>query len=146
MGYQKYKRAIKAPQFVAGSLSSFRVARARYDFAIDGGAIGAITPSVSDTIPDNAIMIGSTVNSPTAVTSLGSATVAVGTTAGSSASAILAATAKASLSTDALINGVPVLATPVKMTAAGRINLTVAVAALTAGVIEVFVYYVLPGS
>ena len=120
------------------------VARAQYNFTNDGGAIGAITPALSDTIPANAVMVGATINSTVAVTSAGSATVAVGTTAGSSASSILAATGKASFTLDALINGVPVFATPVKMTAAGQINLTVATAALTAGIIEVFVYYVVP--
>lgn len=114
--------------------------RAIYNFAVDGGAVGAIIPSISDTIPIGAIIIGGSVNSTTAVTSGGSATVAVGTTAGSSATAMLAATAKASLSIDAILNAVPVIATPVKMTAAGQINVTVAVAALTAGVIEIFLF------
>lgn len=117
------------------------VAHAIYSFAVDGGAIGAITPVSTAAIPANAIIVGATVNSTTAVTSLGAATVSVGTTAGSSASSILAATAKASLSLDAILNGVPVFATPVKMTAAGNVNVTVAAAALTAGIIEVFVYY-----
>jgi hypothetical protein len=121
-------------------------AYAKYSFTLDGGAIGAITPSITSLLPDNAIIVGATVNSTTAVTSLGSATVAVGTTAGSAADSILAATAKATLSLDAILNGVPVLATPVKLTAAGSINVTVAAAALTAGVIEVFVYYVLPSA
>lgn len=119
-----------------------RVAHAKYDFAVDGGVVGPITPANSDTIPDNAILVGATHNSPTAVTSLGSATVAVGTSAGSSAAALLAATAKATLSADAVLNGVPTLAVPVKMTAAGKIQITVAVADLTAGVIEVWVYYI----
>ena len=118
------------------------VARAQYSFAIDGGAISTITPALSDTIPANAIMVGGTINVTTAVTSLGSATVGVGTSAGSSATSILAQTAKASLTLDALINAVPVFATPVKMTAAGQITVTVVAAALTAGIIEVFVYYV----
>lgn len=117
------------------------VAHAIYSFAVDGGAVGAITPVSTVVIPANAIIVGATVNSTTAVTSAGSATVSVGTTAGSSATSILAATAKASLSVDAIINGVPVFATPVKMTAAGSINVTVGTATLTAGIIEVFVYY-----
>lgn len=119
-------------------------ARAQYSFATDGGAIGLITPSLSDVIPANAILVAGTVNVTTAVTSAGSATVAIGTSAGSSASALLAATAKASLTLDALINAVPVFATPVKMTAAGTITFTVATAVLTAGIIEVFIFYVVP--
>lgn len=122
--------------------SGLRVAHCLYSFAVDGGAQATIAPTNSDTIPDNAILVGATINSTTAVTSLGSATVAVGTSAGSSTSSIKAATAKASLSTDAVLNGVPVFATPVKMTAAGTITFTVATADLTAGVIEAWVYYV----
>ena len=56
------------------------------------------------------------------------------------AASILAATAKASLSADAVI--VPTcVATPFKMTAAGKINVTIATGPLTAGVIEVWVLY-----
>jgi hypothetical protein len=130
---------VQAGAFVNGLL---RVAHAKYDFAVDGGVVGPITPAISDTIPDNAILVGGTVNSPTAVTSGSSATVSIGTTAGSSAAALLAATAKATLSADAVLNAVPTLAVPVKLTAAGKINITVAVGDLTAGVIEVWVYYI----
>lgn len=130
---------IKPGAILTGGL---QVAHFKYDFAVDGGAVGAITPANSDTLPDNAIIIGSTINSTAAVTSSGSATVSVGTTAGSSAAALLAATAKASLSLDAVLNGVATLAVPVKLTAAGQINITVAVAALTAGVIEGWIYFV----
>ena len=122
------------------------VAKAYFDFAVDGGAVGAITPSQSDTIPANAIIIGATINSPTAVTSGGAATIAVGTTAGSAANSILTATGKASFSLDAiqtfLAGTGPFGATAVKMTAAGQINITVATAALTAGVIEIFVFFI----
>ena len=128
-----------AAQVAYGTL---RVAHCLYDFAVDGGAQGTIVPTNSDTIPDNAILIGSTINSPTAVASAGAATVAVGTSAGSSTTAIKGATGKASYSTDAVLNGVPVFATPVKMTAAGTITFTIGAADLTAGVVEVWVFYV----
>lgn len=130
-----------AANSTAVGTNTLNVAHAIYSFAVDGGAIGAITPVSTAAIPANAILVGATVNSTTAVTSAGSATVSIGTTAGSSATSILAATGKASFTTDALLNGVPVFATPVKMTAAGSINLTVGTAVLTAGLIEVFVYY-----
>lgn len=135
-----FTRGATSGSSAVGNLN-MNVAHAIYSFAVDGGAIGAITPVSTVIIPANAIIVGATINSTTAVTSAGSATVSVGTTAGSSASSILAATAKASLSIDALINGVPVFATPVKMTAAGSINVTVGTAVLTAGLIEIFVYY-----
>lgn len=116
-------------------------AKAIFNFTIDGGAISTITPNGTVSIPANAIIVAATVNSTTAVTSAGSATVSIGTSAGSSATSILAATAKASLSANAVLNGVPVFATPVKMTAAGSITFTVGTAVLTAGVIEVEVFY-----
>ena len=127
---------------VVTTASGLRVARAKYSFAVSGGTQGLITPADSDTIPDNAIIVGGTINSTTAVESLGSATVAIGTSAGSSATAIKGATGKASYSLDAVLNAVPVFATPVKMTAAGTITFTIGTADLTAGVIEVWLYYV----
>lgn len=123
--------------------SVLRTARAIYSFATDGGAVSTITPVNTVSLPDNAVIVGGTVNSTTACTSAGSATVAVGTSAGSSTTALLAATAVASFSLDALINAVPVFATPVKLTANGKVTVTIATAALTAGVIEVtLLYYV----
>ena len=122
----------------SGQAHGLKVAYAKYDFSVDGGA--TCTPTVSDTIPDNAVVFGGVVNSTTAVTASGSATVSIGTAAGSGAASILTATGKASLSLDAVI--VPTcVATPFKMTAAGKINVTIATGPLTAGVIEVWVLY-----
>ena len=118
-------------------------ARAHYDFAVDGGAVGEIIPVQSDVIPIGAIVLSSVVNSTTAVTSGGSATVTVGTHAGSSATSILGSTGKASLSGDAVVIGAA-QGTPFKMSAAGQINFTVGTAALTAGVIDAIVTYVFP--
>jgi predicted RecA/RadA family phage recombinase len=108
-----------------------------YNFAVDGGAEGTITPAENVTIPAQTVLLASLVNSTTAVTSGGSATVEIGTTAGSSATSILGSTAKATLSANALIEGAVTPAAPVKMSAAGQVQLTVGVAALTAGVIEI---------
>lgn len=124
----------------AAGLGAMGVAHAIYDFSVDGGA--SCTPASNATIPANAIIVGATVNPTTAALAVGSATVGIGTTAGSTTTSILAATAKASLSIDALLNGVPTLAVPVKMSAAGSISVLVATGPLTAGVIEIFVYYV----
>jgi len=116
-----------------------RIAHFLYSFAVDGGA--SCTPSKSDTIPANAVVFGGTINSATAVTAAGAATVSVGTTAGSGAASILAATAKASLSLDAVLV-TTAAATPFKMSAAGQISITVATGPLTAGVIEGWALYV----
>lgn len=125
----------------AAGTNVLQVAHAIYSFAVDGGAIATITPASTALIPANAIIVGATINSTTAVTSAGAATVSVGTTAGSSTTSILAATGKASFTTDAILNGVPVFATPVKLSAAGSLDITVGTATLTAGVIEIFAYY-----
>jgi hypothetical protein len=125
---------------VGGSV--FSVAHAKYSFAADGGVTGLITPATDAVIPALAIIIGGHINVTTAVTSAGSATLAVGTSAGSSATSILTATAKASLTLAALINSTATLAAPVKMSVAGNITVTVGSADLTAGVVEIFVFYV----
>jgi len=114
-------------------------AHAQYNFGVDGGA--SCTPASNATIPQNAVMVGATINSTTAMTAAGAATMSIGTTAGSSATSILAATGKASYSTNALINGAVTFAAPVKMSAAGNINVTIATGPLTAGVVEIYVYY-----
>jgi hypothetical protein len=126
-----------------------RIAHAQYSFAVDGGAVGTITPAHNFSLPANAVITNVVINSTTAVTSGGSATVALGTTAGSTASAFVAATAKASFSINAFVQGVPVPQTSstfVKMSAAGQLQVTVATAALTAGVIEVYVFYYVSGT
>ncbi|MEV7611318.1 hypothetical protein AB0N61_17670, partial [Microbacterium sp. NPDC089320] len=57
--------------------SSVQVVRARYDFAVDGGAVGDIDLTKSPVIPAGAVILGGFVEVDTAVTSGGSATVAV---------------------------------------------------------------------
>jgi hypothetical protein len=120
-----------------------KMVRAKYDFAVDGGAVSTITVATNGIIPDNAIILGGMLNATTALTSGGSATIAVGTSAGSSASSIKAATAVASYSADALLAVVPLwtAATAVKMTAAGSVTVSIATAALTAGVLEITLFY-----
>jgi len=124
----------------SGQVNGVRVAHALYDYSVDGGA--TCTPANSDTIPDNAVVFGGVVNSTAAVTASGSATVAIGTAAGSASNSILTATGKASLGLDAVV-APTCAATPFKMTAAGKINVTIATGPLTAGQIEVWVLYAL---
>jgi hypothetical protein len=122
---------------------SLRMGRAKYSFAVDGGgAPGLITPATNCVIPDNAIIIGGIANPTTALVG-SSTTIAIGTSAGSAANSLKTATAEATYSTDAVLALVPVFtaATAVKMTAAGSITITTAVAALTAGVMEITVFY-----
>jgi len=130
-------RLFGVPGF-SGQANGLKVAHFLYNFAVDGGA--SCTPANSDTIPANAVVFGGAINSTTAVTAAGAATVAIGTSTGSAGNSILTATAKVSLSADALI--VPTCAaTPFKTSAAGQIAITVATGPLTAGVIEGWVLY-----
>lgn len=123
-------------------LGVLRTAKAQYNFA-DGAGPGLITPAFTANIPANAIIIGGIINSTSAATSGGAATISVGTSAGSSAASILGATGVASFAANAMINSVATFAAPVKMSAAGNITLTIATAALTAGSIEITVLYIL---
>jgi predicted RecA/RadA family phage recombinase len=121
-----------------GVSTGLRVAHALYDFTVDGGA--SCTPANSDTIPANAVVHGGVVNSTVAAAADGAATVAIGTAAGSANNSILTATAKAALALDAVLK--PTCATtPFKMSAAGQISVTIATGPLTAGQIEVWVFY-----
>ena len=126
--------------------SYLKVAHARYDFAVHGGAISTITlsdPNGRNMIPQNAIILGGTIDIITQLGSGGSATIAIGTSAGSSSSSIKGATAVASWTVGQLV-AVPIFtaATYVKMTALGSLTATIATATLNAGVFEVHLLYV----
>jgi len=123
-----------------------RYAKARYDNSVHGGAISTITlsdPYGRNALPQGAIILGGTIDVITQLAGA-SATIAVGTTAGSSTTSIKGATAVASWTVGQLAV-VPVFtaATYVKLTAAGSITCTIATTALTAGVFEVHLEYFL---
>lgn len=122
-------------------LNNLNTGTAIYSFATDGGAVATITPRRTFVLPRNAVIVGAVINSITACTSGGAATISVGTSAGSSATSILGATAIASFTTNALLAPAVSFAAPVKLTATGGITVTVATATVTAGVIEVSVVY-----
>ena len=132
----------------AVGLSALRVAHATYSFAVDGGgAPGLITPASNATIPINAVIYNvAVVVSSDLLAAGGAATIAVGTSAGSAANSLMTATNKTSWTASAkFVQGVPVpqtASTWVKMSAAGSITLTSATNALTAGVAEIYVFYI----
>lgn len=123
--------------------SPVRVARARYDFAVDGGAVGDITISSAGLIPAGAYITGGLVEVDTAVTSGGSGTLAINVE-GAGDIVAAAAVSGAPWSTTGRKSIVPAGtgATSVKTTAARSIVATVATAALTAGVVDVVLFYV----
>lgn len=120
-----------------------------YSFAVQGGAVGNILfpddQGNAITLPFGALVKRSYTFVNTAVTSGGAATVAIST--GQTAADLLAATAKTSFTLNALVDGIPTgtMATAVLITTAAGVNpyITVAVAALTAGILEIFIEYVL---
>lgn len=119
-----------------------QIARASYSFATDGGAVGAVTLSTSDILPVGAIITGVFVDCTTGFTSGGSATVAV---TGGGATLVSAATLS-SLGINSTLKGKLTLAssaTAIKATSNAPIGITVAVAALTAGVMDIFVEYII---
>lgn len=119
-----------------------KVARARYDFSVDGGATGDIAIA-SSTIPAGAYIVGGFAQVDTAVTGGASAELAI-KVEGAGDIVASAAVSGAPWSTTGFKDIVPdnTGSTVVKTTAARTITATVAVAALTAGVVDVVLYYV----
>jgi hypothetical protein len=126
------------PQF--GLENGMKSWKFEYDFAKDGGVVGDITLRGAP-IPVGAVILGGYVDVETAVTSDGSATVALKVTGTAD---ILAATAKASLSLAALLIAVPDFATvgdAVRVASSAKsVVASVAVADLTAGKFHVHLF------
>lgn len=120
-----------------------KVVRGRYDFAVDGGAVGDLDLTLDAQIPANAIILGGFVEVDTVPTSGGAATVAV-KVEGAADIVAAAAVSGAPWSTTGRKSVVPVFtgATTVKTTTARKIQATVATAALTAGVFDVVLFFV----
>lgn len=130
--------ATAAFPYVTGAL---RVARARYSFAADGGAVGDIALAGATVIPSGAVVIGTLINVVSAPTSGGAATVALGVEAAGDQQTA-AAISGAPWSTTGYKWATQTLTTAPDVTTAARdITLTVAVAALTAGIVDVYVFY-----
>jgi len=90
------------------------------------------------TIPDNAIVIGGSIDCIAAVTSEGNATVAIGLVADND---LLTATGKASLTLAAQLPLAAVIAAPIKLAAAKAVTVTVGTDALTAGKINGYIIW-----
>lgn len=111
----------------------FEIVKMVYDFSVDGGAVSFLQgcQAGQQLVVNKAYM-----KVQTTCTSGGSATVSVGQTGG--VASLVAATAVASLTAGAVIAGVAATgAGGIKIAAADYLGLDIAVAALTAGKIEV---------
>jgi hypothetical protein len=117
------------------------ILRGRWDFAVDGGAVSTITIS-PEAMPAAAVILGGFVEVDTAVTSGGAGTLAVQV---ESAGDIVAAAAVsgAPWSTTGRKSVIPAFtgATTVKTTAVRSIAVVIAAAALTAGAVDVLLFY-----
>lgn len=131
---------------------NMRDLKVQYNFAKTGGAIGTQNlaypndPSVpgastSMQLPKNALVFGCYIDVITAPTSGGSPTIALST--GQSAGDLKAATAFGSFTGIVACIPVGTAATAIKMTADRTMTVTIATAALTGGVFNVHVQYVL---
>lgn len=114
-----------------------KTARSFYDFAVDGGAIGAITLR-GDQLPAASLVLDAVVDVETGVTSGGAATVSLDLEAAADLRAA------ATLSTGpALSTATPkALTAPLKTTVTRGVVATVAAATLTAGKFSVVIQYV----
>jgi predicted secreted protein len=121
---------------------SLGTVRARYSFAVDGGAVGTIDLTSSAQIPKGAVIISGFVEVDTVPTSGGSATLAIKVEgAGDIVSGAISGSPWSTTGPKNVAPGV-VGAAPVKTTVARKVQATIGVAALTAGVVDVVLVYV----
>lgn len=114
---------------------------ATYSFGVDGGGSpGLITPASNCTLPAKAIIYGALLSWTTAGAGVTNTTSIGVTGTGGGAAVIMTATAVASL-TGFGVSAVT-LATPVKITTTGTVTVTTAVAALSAGICEIYLFYI----
>ena len=125
--------------------TEMKAIRGRYDFSVDGGAVGDIELSAEE-IPAGAVILGGFVEVDTAVTGNTNATLAI-KVEGAGDIVAQAAVSGAPWSTTGRKSVVPVFTgtTTVKTTTARKIVATVGTAALTAGVVDVVLFYVQMG-
>ena len=132
------KRREKGRAGGKGLYAMKRVATAIYDFAVNGGAVGAIALTTLP-LPAGAVITGSRIDVITPLTSGGAATVSVDAEAAGDIQAA-AAISGAPWSTAGV--KVPSAGTNIKTTVARQVTATVAVAALTAGKFAVYIDYI----
>lgn len=123
--------------------SDWKVVRGRYDFAVDGGAIGATNMTPAGAIPANAIILGGFIEVDTLLTSGGAATMAVSVEgAGDIFAAITVAGAPWSTTGRKSIIPAFTGATAIKTTAARAMVATIAALTVTAGAFDVVLFYI----
>lgn len=117
-----------------------KLARARYDFAVEGGATGDIALR-GDKIPASAIVLGAIVDVITVPTSAGAATIAGKLEAAADINGADAISGAPWSTTGAKNADVNAVNSGVKTTVERTLNITVGTAALTAGKFDVIMSY-----
>lgn len=117
-----------------------KLARARYDFATEGGAVGDIALR-GDKIPSGAIVTGAVIDVTTVPTSGGAATIALKLQAAADINAADAISGAPWSTTGAKNADVNAVNSGVKTTAERTPTATVGTAALTAGKFDVIISY-----
>jgi hypothetical protein len=127
----------------AGALQEVKVT---YDFAVDGGAQATITPKASVLIPAGAVIFGGFIQGITLPVGP-TATIAIGLGSGAQVAALKAATAIATYAAGATVALIPVFtaASVVKAAVDSYVTFTIATANLTAGKVQVTLYYYMQG-
>lgn len=121
---------------------TIKMARGRWDFSQDGGGVGTIV-TTAEKIPAGAYVLGGFIEVDTAVTSGGAGTLAIQVEAANDI-VNAAAVSGAPWSTTGRKSVIPVFtgATTVLTTAARDISAVIATAALTAGVVDIVLFYI----
>jgi hypothetical protein len=130
---------------IEGAGRRLGVSVATYNFATLGGAVGNIPLAGDASIPSGATILGGYVDVTTPLTSGGAATVAI-QAEGAGDIVAAAVISGAPWSTTGRKSIIPAFtgATTVRTTAARQVTAVVAVAALTAGVFSVTLFYQMP--
>ena len=133
---------------IEGTRAVQKEAKGEYDFAVDGGAIGAITlratseDSLGNLVPNGAVILGGYIEVDTLFTTGTGATMAISL---EGANDLIAATvvSGAPYSTTGRKSLIPVFtgATTIKTTAARSLVATIAVGTVTAGKMRVVIFY-----
>lgn len=120
-------------------------ARCKYDFAVDGGAQGAINLFPVVAIPSGSLVLGAYINVLTAPTSGGAATLALSTEGADDIDAAGVISAAPWSTTGRKAADLALGSNPIELTADRNVVATIGAADLTAGVFEVLVAYLPPG-
>jgi len=122
----------------------FRVCRAAYSFAVDGGAVGTIALLGATSIPANAVIIGGALNVTIALTSAGAATAALQVEAANDivAAALVSGAPWSSTGRKTIVPNMDA-ANSVLTTVARDVSLVIGTADLTAGAFDIYLFYFL---